>query len=347
MNLETKQPIQPDTIMRIYSMTKPITSVAVLMLYEEGHFQLDDPVARFIPELAEMKVCREVTADGLQLVEQEQAVTIRDLLLHMSGLPYDSPAGSPVEVLYHQAELTSSDRTLQAMVQALGKLPLASQRGSVWRYSLSTDVLGYLVEVIAGIPFDAFLEQRIFKPLGMPDTGFYVPLEKHERLASVYWPGLGRVDTPEVNHYTQPHQFLAGGAGLVSTVLDYLRFAQMLLNGGELDGIRLLGRKTVELMTVNHLPSHCLPFRLGPPEVDHLTLGHGFGLGVRVLLDATQVGFLGSEGEFGWSGAANTAFWVDPKEEMICLFMTQFMPAFVIYPVERQFKVLAYQAIVD
>ena len=164
MNLETKQPVRPDTIMRIYSMTKPITSVAVLMLYEAGHFQLDDSVARFIPEMVAMKVCREVTADGLQLVEQERAMTIRALLRHTSGLPYDSQNGSPVEVLYHQAELTRSDRTLQAMVQALGKLPLASQPGSAWRYSLSTDVLGYLVEVIAGIPFDTCLEQRIFKP---------------------------------------------------------------------------------------------------------------------------------------------------------------------------------------
>ena len=350
LDVEANLPMQENTIFRIASMTKPITSVAALMLYEEGHFQLDDPVARFIPEVAGMKVCREETATELQLVEQERPMTMRDLFLHTSGLPFASPAGSPIDVLYHQADLTPADRSLRKMVQALVRLPLACQPGSVWRYGLSHDLLGYLVEVIGGMPFDAFLEQHIFTPLGMRDTGFYVPAEKHERLATVYGPadggGLVRVDTPRVNRYTQPRRLLDGGGGLVSTATDYLRFAQMLLNGGELDGTRLLSRKTVELMTRNHLPPSLLPYRLGAAQLDYLAQGHGFGLGVRVMMDVAQSGVLGSEGEYGWAGSATTVVWIDPKEEMICLLLPQLMPT-GFYPLDRQFKVLAYQAIVD
>lgn len=350
MNLEANQPMRPDTILRMYSMTKPITSVAALMLFEEGHFQLDDPVARFIPAFAEMKVCREETAAELQLVEQERPMTMRDLLMHTSGIPHDSPDGSPIEALYHQAELRLADRSLHEMVQALVKLPLVCQPGSRWCYGLSHAVLGYLVDVIGGIPLDTFLEQRIFRPLGMRDTGFSVPPEKHERLAAVYGPaeggGLVRVDTPYVNSCTQPRRFLDGGGGLVSTATDYLRFAQMLLNGGELDGTRLVSRKTVELMTSNHLPLPLLPYRLDIPRLDYLCQGHGFGLGVRVMMDVAQAGVLGSEGEYGWAGAATTVVWIDPKEEMICLLLPQFIPPGE-YPIDRQFKVLAYQAIVD
>lgn len=346
-NLETNQPMEPDTLLRLCSMTKLITTVAVLMLYEEGRLQLEDPVAGFIPGVAGMKVWHEATAGGLQLVEQERAMTIRDLLTHTAGIPYGSPNGSAVEVLYEQAGLTADHRSLQEMVQALVELPLVCQPGSRWRYGLAHDVLGYLVELISDMPFDVFLEQNIFGPLGMQDTCFTVPAEKHARFAAVYGPaeggGLVRVDTPDVNRYLQPRRFLDGGGGLVSTATDYLRFAQLLLNGGELDGTRLLGRKTVELMTRNQLPAALLPFEPGAVEFER---GFGFGLGVRVLLDAAASGVLGSEGEYGWGGAANTVVWIDPKEEMICLLMPQFMPGWY-YPIDRQFKVLSYQAIVD
>jgi CubicO group peptidase (beta-lactamase class C family) len=350
MNLESNQPMQPDTILRIYSMTKPITSVAALMLYEEGHFQLDDPVARFIPSVAEMKVCREATTAGLQLVEQEWAMTMRDLFLHTSGLPHHALARSPIEQLYHQAELTSAGRSLHKMVQTLVSLPLACQPGSRWWYGLSHDVLGYLVEVMSGMPFDVFLQQRIFTPLGMQDTGFELPSEKLERLATVYGRaecgGLVRIEMPVPDTNSEPRPFLSGGGGLVSTATDYLRFAQMLLNGGELDGTRLLSRKTVELMTCNHLSPSLLPFCLGVRSLDRLGQGHGFGLGVRVMIDVAQAGVLGSAGEYGWAGAASTLVWIDPKEEMICLLLPQLMPS-GLYPIDHQFKVLAYQAIVD
>lgn len=348
---EANQPMQLDTIMRLYSMTKPITSVAVLMLYEEGHFQLDDPVARFLPALAGMKVCRTATTSGLQLVEPDRAMTIRDLLLHTSGLPSPASEGSPVEQLYHQADPSRSDRTLAEMVQILGELPLMDQPGSTWRYGMSLDVLGHLIEVVADMPLDAFLEQRIFAPLGMQDTGFSVPPEKHALLAAVYGPAAGgelaRMDTPEINQYTQPCKFLSGASGLVSTAPDYLRFAQMLLNGGELDGERILDPKTVAAMTTNQLPARCLPYRLGPPELDHLTLGHGFGFGVRILSDPAQASYPGSVGEYGWGGAANTMMWVDPAHELVCLFLTQFMPPFVFYPVEREFKMAIDQALIE
>jgi CubicO group peptidase (beta-lactamase class C family) len=277
-------------------------------------------------------------------------MTIRDLLTHTSGLPYGSPDGSAVEVLYEQAEISSDNRSLHEMVQALVELPLVCQPGSRWYYGIAHDVLGYLVEVISDMPFDAYLEQHIFSPLGMQDPFFWVPPEKHERLAAVYGPaeggGLVRVDTSWVSRYLQPRRFLAGGAGLVSTATDYLRFAQLLLNGGALDGTRLLGRKTVEMMTRNHLPAALLPYQTGVAELDVVERGCGFGLGVRVMMDVAYSGVLGSEGEFGWGGAANTAAWIDPKEEMICLLLPQFMPGWH-YPVDRQFKVLSYQAIVD
>lgn len=351
MDIEANKPMQPDTIFHIYSMTKPITTVALLMLHEEGRFQLDDPVSRFIPEVAGMKVCVDPTAAELKLVEQERAMTIRDLLTHTSGIASGAANGSPVEVMYEQAALTRSDRSLAEMMQALVELPLFYQPGTVWRYGLSHDVVGYLVEVIAGMPFDVFLEQRIFSPLGMKDTGFSVSPENHGRLSAVYGVDergdLARLGMSGVAlESTPPNRLLSGGGGLFSTAADYLRFAQMLLNGGELERTRLLGRKTVEMMTRNHLSPSVLPYGVKSARLAYFTQGHGFGLGVRVLTDVAQSGVLGSEGEYGWAGAASTAVWIDPKEDMICLLLSQLMPMFH-YPIDRQFKVLAYQAITD
>jgi CubicO group peptidase (beta-lactamase class C family) len=351
IDAEANKPMQPDAILRLFSMTKPITSTALLMLYEEGHFQLDDPVSHFIPGIAKMKVCDDPTAADLRLVEQEQVMTMRQLLTHTSGLPSESPDDSALGMLYKQAQLPNYERTLHEMVQILVELPLMFQPGTRWRYSLATDVVGYLVELISGMPFDAFLEQRIFGPLGMKDTGFFVPPEKLERLAAVHGSaergGLVRIDTAWLTLSSPPIRFLSGGGGLVSTAADYLRFAQMLLNGGELGGTRLLSRKTIELMTRNHLSPSLLPsYRFDSPQSAHYLRGHGFGLGVRVMEDVAQSGVLGSKGEYGWSGAANTCVWIDPKEEMICLLLPQHMPLWY-YPIDRQFKVLVYQAIAD
>jgi CubicO group peptidase (beta-lactamase class C family) len=324
--------------------------VALLMLYEQGDLQLDDPVSRYIPEIARMKVCVDPTASDLRLVEQERAMSIRDLLTHMSGLPSGIADGNQVERLYAEAQLNRSDRSLQEMVQELAALPLLFQPGTAWCYSISTNVVAHLVELIAGLSFDTFLQERIFAPLEMQDTGFFVPPEKHSRLCAMYKLDEGgsitRITTPDFDNFRQPPKLLSGTGGLVSTAADFLRFAQMLLNGGHLDGTRLLGRKTVELMTRNHLPPSITSFRMRSPHRAYFTRGHGFGLGVRVLTDLAQAGVLGSEGEYGWMGAANTQVWIDPKEEMICLLLPQYTPGYLL-PIDRQFKVIAYQALID
>lgn len=345
------KPMQPDTILRIYSMTKPVTSVALLMLYEEGRFQLDDPVAEFIPAFKEMWVCLDEAAGGGSIVTPaERPVTIRQLLTHTSGLCYPNPKGSPAERLLwrsdQEAENTTPEETLAEWVPRLAGVPLAWQPGSRWQYGFSTDVLGYLVEVISGLPFDRFLQERIFSPLGMVDTGFTVPPEKLDRLATLYGPaqegGLKVLDGAPASEYARPRRFFSGGSGLVATTGDYLRFAQMLLNRGELDGVRLLGRKTVELMTMNHLPAALLPYGFGDNALQH---GRGFGLGVFVVMDVAQHGLLGSVGNYGWSGAAQTHFWVDPQEELIAMVMPQYMPEDRDYPLREQFRVLVYQAL--
>lgn len=352
MDIHANKPMQPDTIFRIYSMTKPITSAAVMMLYEGGDFQLKDPVSRFIPGFKDVRVFVRATESGLDLAELEREVTIQDLLTHTSGLVYGDPEGSPVEVEVWQAdreaEKVTPDETLEEWIQRLVRLPLAHQPGAKWHYGLSTDVLGYVVEVISGLAFNAFLEQRIFAPLGMVDTGFYVPQEKIGRLAVLYGPadggGLQVVDAPETSKYSKPRKYLSGGGGLVSTASDYMRFAQMLLNGGELNGMRLLRQETVELMKTNHLSDELIPIDFDP--LTPYLRGHGFGLGFAVLTDVAQSGMLGSEGAFWWGGAANTFFWVDPREELIGLIMPQFTPT-GHYPIQGEFQELCYQAIVD
>jgi CubicO group peptidase (beta-lactamase class C family) len=256
--------------------------------------------------------------------------------------------------MYLEADLHQPDRTAEEVVHEIVKLPLVHQPGTAWRYSMATDVLGYLIEVISGMTLDVFFEEKIFKPLGMEDTGFYVPEAKLDRFAAEYGPSTGSgqaptesggmelLDAPATSQYTRPPRFLSGGAGLVSTASDYMRFAQMLLNGGELDGTRLLGRKTVELMTINHLPDELIPIQVQP----HTLHGCGFGLGFRVLVNLAQAGRLGSEGEFGWGGGASTSFFVDPKEQLIGLLLTQLVPS-RYYPIRNEFKVLVYQALVD
>jgi CubicO group peptidase (beta-lactamase class C family) len=347
--VQSGRPMDLDTIFRIYSMTKPITSVAVMMLYEEGNFHLDDPVAKFIPELDGLKVCTGMGQAGPTLVDQESPITVRHLLTHTAGLSYGFLQDTPVDEMYKQADLRNPDSTLKEMIGKLGQLPLAYHPGAVWRYSFATDVLGYLVEVVSGAPFDRFLKERIIEPLGMEDTDFYVPEHKLDRLAAVYGPGqesgIQELHGPLVDSIRRSRTMFFGGQGLVSTASDYLRFCQMMLNGGVLNGTRLLAPKTVDLMTMNHLPDALLPFSVNASLAED-TKGCGFGLGFKVVADLAQRGIPGSEGAYSWGGAASTAFWVDPDEELIAILMTQFMPSGQ-YPIRREFQVATYQALVE
>jgi len=345
MDLEARQPMPLDAIFRIYSQTKPITSAAVMMLYEDGCFHLTDPVSRFIPGFEQAKVFVRETESGVELADLEREITIRDLLTHTSGLIYGAPEGSYLNTLYRERiwglRERRPDLSLQEMVQEITHLPLAFQPGSAWRYGLSADVLGYLVEVVSGMPFEAFLQQRIFGPLGMVDTGFYVPADKLDRFPAAYelaeGGGIELNDDPRTSRFTKPPRNPSGGAGLVSTTMDSLRFAQMMLNRGELDGVRLLGRKTVELMTMNHLPAGMHPF------------AHpwwGFGLGVAVLIDLAPYQALGSLGTYEWGGLPSNEFWVDPQESLIGVLMVQIIPDDA-YPIQNDFRTMTYQAIVD
>jgi CubicO group peptidase (beta-lactamase class C family) len=343
-DVEAQKPMERDTILRIYSMSKPITSVAVMMLYEEGKFLLTDPIHKFIPDFADVRVLAPTPA-GMDLVVPQRAITIRDLLTHTAGLGYGL-GEDYLDRLYQQRVWgkmeKNPDMTLEEAMQAIAGLPLAYHPGQGWRYSMATDVLGYLVEVVSGMPFDAYLQERIFDRLGMGDTCFCVPPEKVDRFATNYGPGedgmgLKVIDAPANSRFTRPGGIPSGGGGLVSTADDYVRFAQMLLNGGALDDVRLLSRKSVELMTINHLPAGLHPFE---------NRAMGMGLGVGMVIDLAQTQALGSVGTYGWGGAASTNFWIDPQEELIGVFMTQFMPSGT-YPVVEDVRAAVYQAIVD
>ncbi|MDY0093717.1 MAG: serine hydrolase domain-containing protein [Candidatus Vecturithrix sp.] len=358
MDIEAGKAMQPDTIFRIYSMSKPMTSVAALMLYEEGRFRLHDPVSKFLPPFKNTKVLVKATEAGrLMLEDQERDMTIFDLLTHTSGLSYGFDPLCPIDKLYRKMYkelniLDHEDRLIHPygvfladIMSELAKIPLRYQPGTRWHYGLSTDVLGYLVQVISDMPFDEFLQQRIFTPLNMQDTGFYVPTEKVDRFAAMYGPaeqgGLRLIDAPAASPYLQTQSFRSGGGGLVSTAHDYLQFAGMLLNHGEFNGVRLLSRKTVEFMTMNHLSENVLQ-----PEFAAKYPGYGFGLGVRMVRNVAQTGHIGSEGMFSWGGAAGTDFWVDPNEELIAIIMPQQLwdPSLKI---SLDFRVLTYQAILD
>ena len=326
-DVENKKPVEPDTIFRIYSMSKPITSVAVMMLYEEGRFQLTTPVSRFIPEFKNMKVYNE---DQTEILDAKKEITIKHLLMHTAGLTYGW-GNKPVDALYKEAKIREPGSTLADMVEKLGNIPLVHEPGERWTYSVSTDVLGYFVEVVSGMPFEEFLQTRLFKPLGMVDTGFSVPLEKADRFAALYRHNrreglMKRVGGDAPLAKDKLSFFPSGGGGLVSTAADYMRFSQMLLNGGELDGVRILGKKTVELMRYPHHDDW-------------------FGLGFAVVTDKEPPNILESVGNFSWGGAAATTFWIDPQEELIGLLMTQLLNN--RFPFQQQFKVLTYQALTE
>jgi CubicO group peptidase (beta-lactamase class C family) len=330
MDLEKGKPMHEDAIFRIYSMSKIVTSVAVLMLMEEGRYKLTDPVCGILPEFKSVRVAVKGADGQEELVRPRRDVTIHDLLTHTGGLTYEA---------IHEAQV--GGLSLKAFVEEMVKRPLRHQPGEVWDYSASVDVLGRLVEVVAGQPFDAFLQERVFAPLGMTDTAFWVPPEKADRLAWIYETGPDgklvscedRVKSP----YLKAPSLPSGGGGLVSTTCDYLRFSLMLLGKGELDDVRLLGRKSVELMADDHLPAGH-----GPVDAND----RGFGLGVSVLRRLGETRQIGSVGEFGWGGAACTQVWIDPAEELVTMIMLQYRPK-TKYTFMDLFKATVYQSIVD
>lgn len=352
-DLESGATMTDDSIFRIYSMTKPVASVALMMLYEEGFFQLDDPVESYIPEFAAIKVFQP-RGDSYRLVDPERGITVKQLLTHTGALNYSYPEGSDLQRRYDELNKAKVGMTLREWVGRLAEFPIAHQPDTRWQYSTpSTDVVGCLVEVLSGKSLDSFLRDRIFDPLGMKDTGFHVPGDKIGRFTALYGPprnGSGKIsliDDPRAGRYSAgPPVFFSGGGGLVSTATDYARFAGMMLNGGELDGVRILGRKTVELITANHLRPEMIPFGFDDPRLDYVTRGWGFGLGYAVLLDPPLHGLPGSVGTYKWAGAANTDCWIDPREQLIGLLMTQFMPN-GYYPIDKQFRTLVYQALTD
>jgi CubicO group peptidase (beta-lactamase class C family) len=353
---ERQTPLSADAIFRIYSMTKPIICTALMTLYEEGRFQLFDPVAKYLPAFGNVRVLAGTDANP-QEVDLIRPIIIRDLFTHTSGLTYNFLEDSPVSEMYRQSSILSNgDRTLEAMIGELARLPLAYQPGTKWHYSVSIDVLAHLIEVISGQPLQDFLNERLFAPLGMVDTGFTVPAAKRDRIMTMYgspdvtgstisalfeaWQsGFNERIDVETTYPVDNPNFARGGHGLFSTAWDYMRFAQMLLNRGELDGARILGPKIVEFMHMNHVAPALLPFEIGGKP----SSGYGFGLGSRVLLNVAESMVPGSVGEFGWSGAAKTYFWVDPQEEIIGVLMTQYMMGFDLP--EKDFQVLVYQAL--
>jgi len=353
MELERKRPLEENAIFRIYSMTKPITSVATMMLYEKGLFQLRDPVHKFIPAFAKQGVFKMGNYPNFITEPPSRPMRIKDLLSHTSGLTYGFMHRTPVDAAYRKAGLEGarSSGNLEETIEKVASLPLEFSPGERWNYSMATDVLGYLVQVISGKPFEQFLHDEIFEPLGMGDTGFFVPPEKQPRLPACYERRMNRKlvlqDDPATSPYLTPPQFPSGGGGLVSTGGDYLRFAEMLRRGGEFDGARILSRKTLELMTKNHLPGDVDLTAMAQGTFSETPYeGVGFGLGFSVNLGPARTGAAGSAGEFAWGGAASTAFWVDPAEDLCVVFMTQLLPS-ATYDFRAQLRAIVYGSIVD
>ncbi|WP_290652951.1 serine hydrolase domain-containing protein [Aquisalimonas sp.] len=370
LDVETKTPVQADSIFRIYSMTKPVTSVAAMMLYEQGAFQLDEPIARFLPEFKNMQVLVSGSVDEHQCLPARSLITMRHLLTHTAGFTYDFFMASPVDALYnrHGISFASGRYELAEMVERLAQLPLLFHPGTRWNYGVSTDVLGRIVEVISGKPLDQFFQEYIFHPLGMPDTAFAVDQQRLDRFSAMYTSstrmppprvgpeptllapeltgGLKLFDPAAGGRFEAPVRMFSGGGGLTSTIPDYLRFCLMLRNGGELEGARLLGRKTVEFMRSNHLPGTMAD--MGEPRFNncHMGAGLGFGLGFAVVLNPARAESMGSEGEYFWTGMANTQFWIDPAEDLIVIQMAQLMPSTLV-PMRRELRSLVYQSIID
>jgi CubicO group peptidase (beta-lactamase class C family) len=363
-DVERKVPVKDDTIFRIYSMTKPITSVAFMMLVEEGRVALDEPVHKYIPEWKNLGVFQAGTYPAFLTRPPSRPMLIVDLLRHTSGLTYGFQQRSNVDAAYRESKIGEviKSGTLQSMVEDLAKIPLEFSPGEAWNYSVATDVIGYLIGKISGMPFEQFLKERILGPLGMNDTDFFVPKEKAHRFAACYSAdpqggmtfhaterkgSLTLQDDPTKSSFLSQPSLVSGGGGLCSTTSDYLTFCRALLNGGELGGVRLLGPKTLKLMASNHLPGDAdLPAMSRSLFSEASYNGIGFGLGFAVTMNPAQTLIAGSPGEFAWGGAATTSFFIDPAEELITIFMTQVLPSSA-YPIRREIRTMVYAAITD
>jgi CubicO group peptidase (beta-lactamase class C family) len=363
-DVERKAPMKDDTIFRIYSMTKPLTSVAFMMLVEEGRVALDEPVHKYIPEWKNLGVFQAGIAPAFLTKAPTRPMLIIDLLRHTSGLTYGFQQRSNVDAAYREKKIGEvvTASTLQSMIEDLAKIPLEFSPGEAWNYSVATDVIGYLIGKISGKPFEQFLKERILDPLGMNDTDFFVPAQKAHRFAACYSAdpkggmtfhatdragSLTLQDDPTKSSFLSPPSFISGGGGLCSTAADYLTFCRALLNGGELGGVRLIGPKTLALMTSNHLPGGCdLPAISRSLFSEATYSGIGFGLGFSVTMNPALTMIPGSVGEYSWGGAATTSFWIDPAEELIAIFMTQVLPSSA-YPLRRELRTMVYSAITD
>ena len=349
MDRENKKAMQEDAIFSIYSMSKPITSIALMQLYEKSLFRLDDPIHWHIPSWRNLRVYESGLYPNFLTSRPKRHMTIRDLLSHMSGLTYDFMLRTNVDAAYRKTKLQATG-DLQAMIDTLAKLPLEFSPGDQWNYSVSTDVCGYLVEHFSGMKLDKYFQKHIFDPLGMKDTGFSCAKEKVDRLASLYeqHPKKGPVLVDPGGAKTarvKKRKMLSGGGGLLSTMSDYYRFCSMLLNQGELDGTRIIGRKTLAMMASNHLPDNKDLTEMSQSAFSETTYqGVGFGLGFSVILDPVKTQSLTDVGEYGWGGAASTVFWINPKEEMVVIFLTQLLPSST-YQVRRELRSLVYSSL--
>jgi CubicO group peptidase (beta-lactamase class C family) len=350
MDRERRKPMADDTIFRLYSMTKPIASVALMTLFEQGHFQLNDPVSRFIPAWRDHKVWVSGEGASMETVAPARPMTMRNVLSHTGGLTYGATNHLVDRVYRELGVMRGPGETLAGFAEKLAKVPLRYQPGERWMYSLSTDVCGRLVEVISGKPFDRYLQETIFDPLDMKDTSFMVAQRKLDRFAANYErqadKTLKLIDDPERSTYLKQPTFFSGGGGLTGTTADYLRFCEMLRRGGELDGARILGPRTIDLMRQNHLA--------GGKDLSAMAIGAfsetayegvGFGLGFAMTVGQVEAGALGG-GDYYWGGAASTIFWVDPKEDMVVIFMTQLMPS-ATFNFRGQLRNIVYSAIVE
>jgi CubicO group peptidase (beta-lactamase class C family) len=350
-DMENDIPVSADTIYRFYSMTKPITTVAAMMLYEQGKFQLDDPVSKYIPALGNMEVFVSGDENRFQTEPATRDFTVREIMTHTSGLTYGWMEAHPVDAIYRarKIDFQTAGVPLAELMERLGDVPLICQPGAEWNYSVSTDVLGHLVEIWSGRTLDEYFQEKILGPLGMVDTAFQVAPENVKRFTANYTCTKDRktklIEAIDGSRFTKPVVTFSGGGGLTSTVGDYIRFMRLMANYGELDGVRLLGRKTVEYMTINHLPGDLAS--MGQPSFAETPFdGIGFGLGFSVTLDPAVACILGTAGEYSWGGAASTTFWIDPEEDMSVIFLTQLMPSSA-YPLRRELRVLSYQTLID
>jgi CubicO group peptidase (beta-lactamase class C family) len=351
MDMAGDKPAQRDTLFRIYSMTKPVTSIAMMQLYEQGRFLLDDPVHKYLPGWKNLRVYKSGLWPDFLTEPATSTMTIRDLLTHTSGLTYGFLNRTNVDAAYRELKLDGSGTlTLDKLIDRLAQLPLEFSPGTGWNYSVATDVVGYLVQLLSGQPLDEYFREHIFAPLGMTDTGFQVREDQLERFAACYLhqpdDTMKLQDDPVRSRYRKTPGFLSGGGGLVSTVDDYHAFAQALCQGGEYQGQRIIGRKTLEFMRSNHLPDNLdLPSLSVGAFSETPYAGSGFGLGFSVKTDVARSQANGSAGEFGWGGLASTTFFVDPVEDMVVVFMTQLMPSSA-YPVRQQLRAMVYGALV-